>query len=706
MTPKNFGGDDPITGSGGVPSVASGVRLRVLLPLAVAMIFLLIAFVSIFAIETKHRQVENISRTAASVDVMFREQSADGIKVMRSIMELILQDKALDAALRANDRQTLLDLSAPILNKIRTQNHITHFYYILPDTTMLLRVQAPDKHGDKIGRFVLQEARRTGKPFWGNEQGPLGSFTLRVVYPWISNGEVIGYLEMGIEFEDIMKSIKNYLDVDVFVAINKGFFDRVKWDEAQGKREQPVSWDEFPSVVVLSRTTPTMSAPIKTYLSQLTEEHTRRTFEIAWDGQVAQTIVVPFSNLRQQELGELVVVRDITASATERRRGIMGVAILSTVIGATLTLFFYVLLGRVQRDVAERTARLGEAQQVLTAEQFERQRAERELSVQQERNELLEARSLMMEQLATAKEAAEAALRINEKITEELRATQSELLATARQAGMAEIANNVLHNVGNVLNSVNISAGLISGKMRDSKGQGLAKALQLMNEHAEDLGDFLTHDKKGKLLPGYLNKVAAALAAEQQSVVEELGSLIKSIDHIKDIVATQQAYSGAANFVEAVQIRDLLEEALRMHADALARHQVTVAREFADMPLLQVDKARLLQILVNLIGNAEQAMSGQADRSHQMTLGVDFGDDGRRLRIRVEDDGEGIAPENLTRLFVHGFTTRKNGHGFGLHSCALAAKGMGGTLIAQSDGRGKGATFTLELPIEAAGKPQ
>jgi signal transduction histidine kinase len=312
----------------------------------------------------------------------------------------------------------------------------------------------------------------------------------------------------------------------------------------------------------------------------------------------------------------------------------------------------------------------------------------------------------MMEQLATAKEAAEAALRINEKITEELRATQSELLATARQAGMAEIANNVLHNVGNVLNSVNISAGLISGKMRDSKGQGLAKALQLMNEHAEDLGDFLTHDKKGKLLPGYLNKVAAALAAEQQSVVEELGSLIKSIDHIKDIVATQQAYSGAANFVEAVQIRDLLEEALRMHADALARHQVTVAREFADMPLLQVDKARLLQILVNLIGNAEQAMSGQADRSHQMTLGVDFGDDGRRLRIRVEDDGEGIAPENLTRLFVHGFTTRKNGHGFGLHSCALAAKGMGGTLIAQSDGRGKGATFTLELPIEAAGKPQ
>jgi signal transduction histidine kinase len=697
---------DPTTTSDSTRSVASGLRLRVLLPLAVAMLLLLIAFVSIFVVETKHRQIENISRTAGSVDVMFREQSADGIRVMRSIMELILHDKALDAAFRAHDREMLLSLSAPILNEIRTRNRITHFYYILPDTTMLLRVQAPDKHGDKIGRFVLQEARRTGKPFWGNEQGPLGSFTLRVVYPWVSDGEVIGYLEMGIEFEDIMQSIKNYLDVEVFVAINKGFFDRAKWEEAQGKREQPVPWDEFPSVVVLSRTTPTIAAPIKKYLSELTDEHTRRAFEIAWDGQVAQTIVVPFSNLKQQELGELVVVRDITASAAQRRQGIVGVAILCTLIGAALMLFFYILLGRVQRDVAERTARLGEAQRVLTSEQFERQRAERELRAQHERNELLEARSLMMEQLATAKEAAEAALRDNEKITAELRATQSELLATARQAGMAEIANNVLHNVGNVLNSVNVSAGVISGKMRDSKGQGLVKAVKLMNEHAEDLGEFLTHDKKGKLLPGYLNKVAAALAAEQQSVIEELRLLTKSIDHIKDIVATQQAHAGATNVVETVQIRDLVEDALRMHSTALARHQVEVAKEIAEVPPLQLDKARLLQILVNLIDNANQAMDGEGDRLHRMTLGVDLGADGRRLRIRVEDDGEGIAPENLTRLFVHGFTTRKNGHGFGLHSCALAAKGMGGTLTARSEGRGKGATFTLELPIEPAGASQ
>jgi hypothetical protein len=481
MTVASTCAPNPILEPKGLQSPASGLRLRVLLPLAGALGVLLIIFVAIFVFETRHRQVEDIARTAASVEVMFREQSAAGVEVMRSVMELILQDRSLESALRARDREKLFELSAPILKEIRAKNRITHFYYILPDTTMLLRVQAPAKHGDKIGRFVLQEARRTGKPFWGNEQGPLGTFTLRVVYPWVSEGEVIGYLEMGIEFEDIMQSIKKYLDVDVFVAIDKGYFDRAKWDEAQKQREYPVSWDEFPSVVVLSRTTPETPSPIKDYFAKLTDRHVQRTFEIAWNGQVAQTIVVPFSNLRQQQLGELVVVRDITASAMQRQRVIIGVPTLGAVIGAGLIWFFYAFLGRVQRDVAVRTTELADAQRVLTEEQFERQRAERELRLQQERNELLEARSQMVEQLAAAKEAAESALKDNEKITTELRATQSELLATARRAGMAEIANNVLHNVGNVLNSVNISAGLISSKVRDSKSRGLIKAVQMLN---------------------------------------------------------------------------------------------------------------------------------------------------------------------------------------------------------------------------------
>ncbi len=279
-----------------------------------------------------------------------------------------------------------------------------------------------------------------------------------------------------------------------------------------------------------------------------------------------------------------------------------------------------------------------------------------------------------------------------------------QLTDASRQAGMAQIANNVLHNVGNVLNSVNVSAGLIGDTMRNSKAQGLAKAVDLMKEHSTDLGDFLSRDDKGKRLPGYLEKLAAVLAAEKQSIGEELASLTRSIDHIKEIVANQQSYSGAASLAEPVHINELMDDALRMVAASMARHQIRVVKEFDEVPLLLLDRHLLLQVLINLIGNAKQAMDGTAGRSHSITLRTRIADcaAGPRLTIRIEDDGEGIAPEHMGRLFTHGFTTRKNGHGFGLHSCALAAKEMAGTITAHSDGPGKGAAFTLELPVNPA----
>lgn len=286
-----------------------------------------------------------------------------------------------------------------------------------------------------------------------------------------------------------------------------------------------------------------------------------------------------------------------------------------------------------------------------------------------------------------------------ESRTRQLREAQSELLATARQAGMAEIATNVLHNVGNVLNSVNISADLLSRKLRSSKTLGLSKVVQMINDHKEDLGHFIDHDEKGKMLPAYLNQLSEAVANEQQSMRDELAQLTASVDHVKEIVATQQSYAGTAKLEEPLYINVLLEDALRMNAGALTRHQVAVVREFEQVPLMMGDKHRLLLILINLISNAKQAMSDLPGRSRQITLQVKIVE-GATLQISVMDDGEGILPENMSRLFTHGFTTRKDGHGFGLHSCAVAAVEMNGRLTAHSDGPGSGATFTLELPLK------
>ncbi|MCE0460935.1 response regulator [Pseudomonas sp. 20TX0172] len=278
---------------------------------------------------------------------------------------------------------------------------------------------------------------------------------------------------------------------------------------------------------------------------------------------------------------------------------------------------------------------------------------------------------------------------------------QAELQAKARQAGMAEIATAVLHNVGNVLNSVNVSAETVSSQMRTSKAQGLGKVAQLINEHVDNLSEFLTSDHKGKMLPGYLLKLAEVVTAEQQGIIEELGQLTKGVDHIKNIVAAQQSYAVAVSVVETVLLPELIDDALRLSAGSPARQEVTVVKHITDLPLLSLDRHRVLLILVNLIRNAKQALQGVSDRSPCITFGASLSDESV-LRITVTDNGSGIAPEHLKRVFTHGFTTRKEGHGFGLHSCALAAQEMGGSLTVHSDGVGQGATFILEIPIGAS----
>jgi signal transduction histidine kinase len=295
--------------------------------------------------------------------------------------------------------------------------------------------------------------------------------------------------------------------------------------------------------------------------------------------------------------------------------------------------------------------------------------------------------------------------RVRER-TRELQDTQAQLVSTARRAGMAEIANNVLHNVGNVLNSVNISAGVVSNRISGSKTQGLARAVGLMNDNAGRLGEFMSNDERGKLLPGYLNQLVDALDEERSAVIDELARLVRSVNHIKAVVATQQSHAGASNVLEMEHASQLVDEALRMNAASMERHRVTPVRQFETVPQLPLDRLKVLQIMVNLIHNAAQAMDALPEHARRMTLSIEVVRDGsgEHLRIKVRDEGEGISKENLARIFSHGFTTRKDGHGFGLHSSALAAIEMGGTLTAHSDGPGQGAIFMLELPITARSK--
>lgn len=285
------------------------------------------------------------------------------------------------------------------------------------------------------------------------------------------------------------------------------------------------------------------------------------------------------------------------------------------------------------------------------------------------------------------------------RIEQQVARTHQELLVVSRKAGMAEVAASVLHNVGNVLNSVNVSANLVSKQVKQSKAANVSRVSALLQEQASDLGGFLTQDTKGRQIPGYLEQLGQHLIEEQNSMARELESLTKNVEHINEIVATQQSYTRVMGMAETVSVKVLVEDAIQTDSVSLAKHQVAVTRNYVEpLPEITTDKHKVLQILINLLRNAKHACNDSEQSAKRVTVLVTA--ENEKIKIEVADNGVGIPAENLTRIFNYGFTTRKTGNGLGLHISALAAMEMGGSLTAKSDGPGKGAAFTLELPLK------
>jgi signal transduction histidine kinase len=274
-----------------------------------------------------------------------------------------------------------------------------------------------------------------------------------------------------------------------------------------------------------------------------------------------------------------------------------------------------------------------------------------------------------------------------------------QLMQASRQAGMADVASSVLHNVGNVLNSINVSTDILLKTLKKPMVGDVCRIASLFHEHQHNLQDFLTADPKGKQIPSYLGLVAESLSGSHQTVQGELDSLVKKIDYIKQVIMSQQDIARAGNIREPASAEDLVEQALLMALPEPETCQIQIVREYGQVPTMMTDRYQVSQVLVNLITNAKNAMVEHSGNMRRLTLRIGVPSAGACARFEVIDTGCGIKPEHLLRLFTQGFTTRKTGHGLGLHSSAIIVKNLGGTLHAQSAGEGCGAIFTLDLPL-------
>jgi two-component system sensor kinase FixL len=280
-----------------------------------------------------------------------------------------------------------------------------------------------------------------------------------------------------------------------------------------------------------------------------------------------------------------------------------------------------------------------------------------------------------------------------------LKAAQEKLLETARKVGMAEVATGVLHNVGNVLNSVSVTAESLQKRIRNSKISYLGDAVNLFEEHANDMGAFMTNEERGRKIPMFLANLSQELVEEQSRCLEALEALTKHVQHVADIIQLQQSYSKTKGLIEPTSIAELAEDAIQINAEALSRNNVEVQHQIVNLPAIMLDRHKVLQILTNLISNAIYALSKSEKDEKILTICVQEPKNDY-FQIEVRDNGIGIPKENMTRIFEHGFTTKKKGHGFGLHSTALSVNELNGTIKAHSDGIGQGAAFTINLPFK------
>ncbi len=288
-----------------------------------------------------------------------------------------------------------------------------------------------------------------------------------------------------------------------------------------------------------------------------------------------------------------------------------------------------------------------------------------------------------------------------EERTRELKQAQSHLMETARVVGMAEIATNILHEAGNALTSVVVDCDLLRRAVESSRVGRVKQVSELLEVRREGLADFLSRDSRGSLLPSYLSGLSSELLQEQAVLKQGLETLEGHVDRVRAIIQMQRTYAKSTLLTDECDLTGLVEEALRLHQMASRHAQVPVTKELAALPRVRVDRHRVLQILVNLLSNARRAVESVPEAERRME--VRLASEGGWARIQVVDNGEGLAPEVRERLFTQGFSTRKAGYGNGLHASALAARLLGGRLTLESEGPGKGAIATLELPFTSPG---
>ncbi|MEY2561434.1 MAG: hypothetical protein QOG51_1849, partial [Verrucomicrobiota bacterium] len=719
-----------------------GIKLRIFLPLILAVAVLLGSFIVAFRQDQLQTSDRGVRRSAAVLHKFLEVEQQQNTEFMATALRTILNDERMASAFRVRDREALLERARPLQETLSHQHRITHFYFHGPDRVNILRVHHPDEHGDLINRYTLREAERTGKMASGIERGPLGAFVLRVVMPWRDQGELIGYLELGMEFTEITKDLHGLLDVDLVVAVEKKLVNREQWTKALKAPEKKESWDQFPDVVIIDRTMPFLPEPVAKFLSSANRPAATAKV-VSWNGRVAQMIVLHLEDVGGKGFGELLVIRDVTDSVAQARRSMWLITFICFAVSAALLTLFYIFLGRIQRTLASQNIK-------LRAEISERQRANTELERSQAR--LAEAQAMAQtgsyefdvatrktiwsdelfrllgfspgeiepsyeawlsclhpDDRATAKQFLRDVIAGKKPGTSDLRIVHRD----GRVCVLQRRANEVLDESGAVFRVVGTMQEVTGQRRLETELRAATIAAEAASRAKSEFLANMSHEIRTPMngiigMTGLL--LDTSLTKEQQEFAETIrfsGEALLTI--VNDILDFSKVEAGQLELETVdIDLEQVMQATLELLGEAAKAKDLKLRASIdPDVPgELRGDGGRLRQVLINLLGNAikftsrgEVTLRISVDRQTAETASV---------RFRITDTGIGINADTQTKLF-QAFTQadgsmarRYGGTGLGLAICKQLVEKMRGDIgVESAAGAGSTFWFTVEFPKQS-----
>ncbi|MBD1400670.1 ATP-binding protein [Pelovirga terrestris] len=665
----------------------------VLIPLSLTFLVLISAFVltsyhisqrdEATFMESRYRQFRTIFSGLAARDAQAMLTAAEFIASQRRFQEALLENK-LDQ-LQAHAHEVFLRLQRSL--------QISHFYFRDAEGNLILRVYRPEDKSPATMRASLQRAMETGLPAAGLELGKSGLLAQRIFYPWRIQGELVGFIELGIEIMPTLRQIKELSDIDIMIVLNKDRLDQDAWEAAHVYHTHRKDWNLLSDCVICETTLDLSKEDLGHLYTTAVVNNLEKTAGIS--GQIFRLGHFPLFDAGQNQIGTLLMVVDMTERSDIFKTFIFRIIGFSLLISMALFIFAFSILGRASRQLnsgAERLRQKGEnlaqSNQRLQQEIVEREKAQQQL---QEFSKYLEERvSERTRELANKNREIETSRKSLEAAYHELKEQQATILHQDKMACIGQLAAGIAHDINNPI-------GFISHN------------LTIFERYLQRLNQFFALQRDLVQRRGDSELIAACQKGRRDFQIDTMLTELPTM-----LTECRDGTSRVSQTVESLRIFSRQEVPQHKLTDlhhcidstlAIIRHElrekIRVVKNYGELPLRYCYAGQINQVFLNLLINAIQAIDEGG------TISINTWAENEFIYIAINDNGGGIPAEKIEKIFEPFYTTKEIGVGTGLGLSIVYE------IVTRHKGRidvaskvGVGTTFTLILPFDERAKPR